>query len=217
MSEGFPVPPSPVKIAPEKIKEVLKPVEEKSSHTAPIEDKPGLKIQRAKPTTGNVVSVQRSYTGKKRSGISISAMQNKKIEKQETEAIEDLANIARTDFTINELMSKWNAFSHQLKEKGRQGLYVTLTKRKPVLKENFILEFTIDNEIQKIELEEERSNLLSFIRTELNNYGIQLKVLLSQEDNSVKHLSSKDKFMKMAEKNPALNDLREKLNLDIEY
>ena len=164
-----------------------------------------------------MVSVQRAYIGKKRSGISISAMQNEKIEKQEAEAIEDLTNKARTDFTLKELMSKWNAFSYQLKEKGRQGLYVTLTKRKPVLKENFILEFTIDNEIQKIELEEERSNLLTFIRTELNNYGIQLKVLLNQEDNSVKHLSSKDKFMKMAEKNPALHDLREKLNLDIEY
>jgi DNA polymerase III subunit gamma/tau len=164
-----------------------------------------------------VVSVQRAYIGKKRSGISISAMQNKKIEKQEAEAIEDLTNKARTDFTLKELMSKWNAFSYQLKEKGRQGLYITLTKRKPTLKENFILEFTIDSEIQKIELEEERSNLLTFIRTELNNYGIQLKVLLNQEDNSVKHLSSKDKFMKMAEKNPALHDLREKLNLDIEY
>ena len=144
-------------------------------------------------------------------------MQNKKIEKQEAEAIEDLTNKARTDFTLKELMLKWNAFSYQLKEKGRQGLYITLTKRKPTLKENFILEFIIDNEIQKIELEEERSNLLTFIRTELNNYSIQLKVLLNQEDNSVKHLSSKDKFMKMAEKNPALHDLREKLNLDIEY
>jgi len=164
-----------------------------------------------------VVSVQRKFAGKKRSGISISAMQNEKTEKQETEAIEDLTNKPRTDFTINELMSKWNAFSYQLKVKGRQGLYITLTKRKPTLKENLILEFIIDNEIQKIELEEERSNLLTFLRVELNNYGIQLKVLLSKEDNSVKHLSSKDKFLKMAEKNPALHDLREKLNLDIEY
>jgi len=41
--------------------------------------------------------------------------------------------------------------------------------------------------------------------------------LLSKEDNSVKHLSSKDKFLKMAEKNPALDELRERLNLDIEY
>jgi len=144
-------------------------------------------------------------------------MQNEKTEKQETEAIEDLTNKPRTDFTINELMSKWNAFSYQLKVKGRQGLYITLTKRKPRLKENLILEFIIDNEIQKIELEEERSNLLTFLRVELNNYGIQLKVLLSEEDNTVEHLSSKDKFLKMAEKNPALHELREKLNLDIEY
>jgi len=164
-----------------------------------------------------VVSVQRKFAGKKRSGISISAMQNEKTEKQETEAIEDLTNKPRTDFTINELMSKWNAFSYQLKVKGRQGLYITLTKRKPRLKENLILEFIIDNEIQKIELEEERSNLLTFLRVELNNYGIQLKVLLSEEDNTVEHLSSKDKFLKMAEKNPALHELREKLNLDIEY
>ncbi len=164
-----------------------------------------------------MVSVQRKFAGKKRSGISISAMQNEKTEKQETEAIEDLTNKPRTDFTINELMSKWNAFSYQLKVKGRQGLYITLTKRKPRLKENLILEFIIDNEIQKIELEEERSNLLTFLRVELNNYGIQLKVLLSEEDNTVEHLSSKDKFLKMAEKNPALHELREKLNLDIEY
>ena len=164
-----------------------------------------------------MVSVQRKFAGKKRSGISISAMQNQKKQEQEAEVVEDLSNKPKTEFTENELMSKWNAFSYQLKVKGRQGLYITLTKRKPTLKENFILEFTIDNEIQKIELEEERSNLLIFLRTELNNYGIQLKVLLSQEDNSVKHLSSKDKFMKMAEKNPALHDLREKLNLDIEY
>ena len=164
-----------------------------------------------------MVSVQRKFAGKKRSGISISAMQNEKTEKQETEAIEDLTNKPRTDFTINELMSKWNALSYQLKVKGRQGLYITLTKRKPRLKENLILEFIIDNEIQKIELEEERSNLLTFLRVELNNYGIQLKVLLSEEDNTVEHLSSKDKFLKMAEKNPALHELREKLNLDIEY
>jgi len=90
-------------------------------------------------------------------------------------------------------------------------------QKKPEIKQNFLLEFTIDNEIQNIELEDERSNLLTFLRVELNNYVIQLKVLVSKEDNSVKHLSSKDKFLKMADKNPALHELRERLNLDIEY
>ena len=215
----MPVPPNPVKVPQEKIKEIVKPVEDKAPETVPVDApaEPEHKIQGEKPKTGNVVGVQRAYTGKKRSGISISAMQNQKKEKQEAETIEDLTNKPRTEFTSNDLMSKWNAFAYQLKEKGRQGLYITLTKRKPELKENFLLEFTIDNEIQNIELEEERSELLTFLRTELNNYGIQLTIILSQEDNSVKHLSSKDKFMKMAEKNPVLHDLREKLNLDIEY
>ena len=49
----------------------------------PIEVEPELKIQGEKPKTGNVVSVQRAYIGKKRSGISISAMQNQKKQEQE--------------------------------------------------------------------------------------------------------------------------------------
>ena len=195
----------------------MKPFEEKSSDKVAIDVEPERKIQGEKPETGNVVSVQRGYIGKKRSGISISAMQNQKKQEQEAEVVEDLSNKPKTVFTSNELMSKWNAFAYQLKDRGRQGLYITLTKRKPEIKQNFLLEFTIDNEIQNIELEDERSNLLTFLRVELNNYGIQLKVLLSKEDNSVKHLSSKDKFLKMAEKNPALHELRERLNLDIEY
>jgi len=144
-------------------------------------------------------------------------MQSQKKEEKVADEIEDLSNKPRTSFTSNELMSKWNAFAYKLKDKGSQGLYVTLTKRKPELKENFHLELTVDADHQITKLEEERSNLLTFLREELNNYGIQLKVILSKEDNSVKHLSSKDKFMKMAEKNPALHELRERLNLDIEY
>lgn len=217
MSKGFPSPPNPIKVEPEKVQEVIKKNKEESVSKEVVEIKSEHTIQGEKPKTGNVVGVQRTYTGKKRSGISISAMQNQKKEEQEAEVVEDLSNKPRTEFTANELMSKWNAFAFQLKDRGRQGLYITLTKRKPEIKQNFLLEFTIDNEIQNIELEDERANLLTFLRVELNNYGIQLKVLLSKEDNSVKHLSSKDKFLKMAEKNPALHELRERLNLDIEY
>ena len=52
-----------------------------------VEIKTEPKIQGEKPKTGNVVGVQRTYTGKKRSGISISAMQNQKKEEQEAEGL----------------------------------------------------------------------------------------------------------------------------------
>ena len=81
--------------------------------------------------------MQRTYTGKKRSGISISAMQNQKKKSKKRKLVEDLSNKPKTEFTSNELMSKWNAFSYQLKVKGRQGLYVTLTKRKTKVKREF--------------------------------------------------------------------------------
>lgn len=183
------------------------------------EDKPEEEkvIQGEKPSIGNVIGVQKRYVGKKRAGISISALQNKKQEEKAADEAEDLTNKPRTPFTKDELVAKWKSFSYKLKDKGRQGLYITLSKRLPELKDDFQLEFEIDNEIQKIELEEERINLLTFLRSELNNYGISLKVILRETEDTVVHLSSKDKFLKMADKNPALHELRERMNLDVEY
>lgn len=163
-----------------------------------------------------VVGVQ-NYKRKVASTLSINGLKNQKKEEREEEEQEDFTNKPSAPFTLEELSSKWKSYGYQLKKSGRQSLYVTLSKRIPDIKDNFILEFEVDNEVQKMEMESEKSSLLSYLRSELNNYSISLSILLTEKDDSIKHLTNKDKFIKMAEKNSALNQLREKLNLDIEY
>lgn len=97
-------------------------------------------------------------------------------------------------------------------------MYATLSKRLPVLKPNFQIEFTIDSSVQQIDLDNERPELLSYLRKELNNYSISLSIILTEsEDTSMKYLSGRDRFLQMAEKNDSLHQLREQLGLDIEY
>ncbi len=97
-------------------------------------------------------------------------------------------------------------------------MYATLSKRQPELKENFEVVFTIDSAVQQINLDNERPNLLSFLRKELNNYGISLTIELTEKEaTSMKYLPGRERFLQMAEKNEVLHQLREKLGLDIEY
>jgi DNA polymerase-3 subunit gamma/tau len=97
-------------------------------------------------------------------------------------------------------------------------MYATLSKRLPVLKPNFEIEFTIDSSVQKIDLDNEKPAILGYLRKELNNYSISISIALTEsEDTSMKYLSGRDRFLQMAEKNDSLHKLREQLGLDIEY
>jgi len=134
------------------------------------------------------------------------------------DAKEDLSNKPRTPFTVEQLNAKWKAYTYRVQKEKRIRVYAALSKREPELKQNFEIEFTIDSSAQQTDLDNERPALLAFLRNELNNYGISLKVLLTEsDDSSMKYLSGKDRFLQMAEKNTSLHDLREKLGLDIEY
>jgi len=130
-----------------------------------------------------------------------------------------MSNKPSTAFTYEELMKFWLEFSEKLKAKGKGGMHATLNKYKPKLNsEDFSIDFDVDSELQKIEFQQQSQDFMSFIRKSLDNYSIQLNINVLALDETVKvHLGSKDKFLKMVEKNPDLDILREQFNLDIEY
>ncbi len=144
---------------------------------------------------------------------------SKKTEEQKAaeEQEEDLSKKPKTPFTQEQLNAKWKSYCYLIQKEGKGGLYATLTKHPVLVKDNFQLELVLDSEIQELELNASKSNLLSFLRKELNNYQIDLKTIINVNVKETKHLTNKDKFLQMAEKNPVLNSLRERLGLDIEY
>lgn len=136
-----------------------------------------------------------------------------KEKKQET----DLGQRPSTDFTEEELVSAWNKYAQEIKEEGKDSFHNALIKRPPILKENYEVVFMLDNKVQEEILIDQKSELLSHIRNMLNNFSIQLTYEMHEGEDTSEYLSNKDKFLKMAEKNPALLKLRENLDLDIDY
>lgn len=172
----------------------------------PKEDKPPIKV-----------AAFQQY--KRKSSFSIGgAIKDSAAVKKDEVQHEDLTNKPKTNFSIDELTAKWKSYSYKVQKDKRVGLHATLSKRLPVLKPNFEIEFTIDSSVQQIELDTEKPLLLGYLRRELNNYSISLTIILTDsDDSSMKYLSGRERFLQMADKNDSLHQLREKLGLDIDY
>jgi DNA polymerase-3 subunit gamma/tau len=91
-----------------------------------------------------------------------------------------------------------------------------MTKRKPVLLEDNKVTLDVDNAVQESEWNSERSDIHEYLRKELDNAAITVKmnVLKTKEDR--KPYTSMEKFKRMAEKNPSIEKFRKQLNLDID-
>ena len=167
-----------------------------------------------------IITPRKSSTIKKRSlTSSISGLRKQfneieeKVHKDEQELIK-----SNSKFSSRLLEEKWMNFAETRKKEGKMGLYTTLTKTSPVLSNDFLVEFHLDSEVQKMELQNETQSLLDFLRKELNNGSIQLKLHVSAlENQKISQLTSRERFFQMAEKNPDLHLFKEEFDLDIEY
>jgi hypothetical protein len=87
-----------------------------------------------------------------------------------------------------------------------------------IIEENQI-EFLVDNHVQVSDIANDKGNLLDFLREKLNNWRIQLKVVIDEAEakDGDSLYDPSDKFMAMAEKNPLLKDFKNRFDLDIEH
>lgn len=154
---------------------------------------------------------------RRKSTLSINDRKLRKEEEEEEKQKEALTGEARTDFSQAMLRNKWMQLARNLRKEGKESLYVTLTKHQPELEENFLVSFAIDSEVQLLELNELKADILSFIRQELQNFGVQLNFKMNKAQNVKKRETSKERYNKMVEKYPALDTLRKRFNMDLEY
>ena len=104
-------------------------------------------------------------------------------------------------------------FSNQ----GKTNLVLALNSNKPVLKENYIVEVTLSNTSQVELLNEEKLNVLGYLREKMNNDSIDIITNVVQSDKNDTPYTNSDKYKKMYEQNKNLAILGQKLGLDPDY
>jgi DNA polymerase-3 subunit gamma/tau len=123
--------------------------------------------------------------------------------------------LPREPVTQEQLAEAWKLFADSMNQAGKRSLFATLTLYNPQL-EGEQIHFKVANRVQDSDLKEIRAELMEFLRKRLQNFQLQLEVELAKSnEQKMKLLSEKDKYDKMVEKNPLLEELRKRLDLDL--
>ena len=124
----------------------------------------------------------------------------------------------KEEVTIEKVKAAWNLFIDIHKKSKRVSLVSTLTMCELELKGNVVI-FNVLNALQEVQLNDERTDLLFHLRKNVKNALIELsiKVIPSEDgDDAPKtFLTDKERYMDMVKKNPSLDDLRKRLDLDL--
>ncbi len=123
---------------------------------------------------------------------------------------------AATPFTQQELYLHWDTFAESIRSQSAP-LYAALKNARPVTGDDWLIRFTVGNKVVEDELNLRKTEMLAYLRTSLNNSRIRIRTEIAEQAPNLKPYTDKEKFERMSEKNPALRNLREDLDLEIEY
>ncbi len=118
--------------------------------------------------------------------------------------------------TVDQLKTEWNFFLEKLKREGRDSEYSTLNQQVE-FHEDLSIILTLPNSFQTHIIEGFQQELLTTLRTKLNNGKIQLKTEVEKIESKKMIYTNKEKFDYLAEKHPNLKELKMRLDLDTDF
>ena len=195
---------------------VKKPVES-SSKNETQKVNPELK-QFVEPPKPKIVLEKGIASAKKRtSGLSLKSIRAKKEhEIKQLDVVVDEENLPKEPFTQEELTNHWNLFVNEIEAKGQFNLASILSIDKPKLAEDGVtVKLTFPNATNKVEVERQSYDLMSYLRKSLNNYDINLDITVDEVMEKKYAYTPIEKYEKLKEKNPNIELLRKAFDLDV--
>lgn len=136
-----------------------------------------------------------------------------------SEAPPKFASPLRTEPVSQEkLESAWAAFLEATKSNDQLNFYTTL-RASSVMSEGSQLIVTVLNKLQESQIRESQLDMMRFMADALNNdelkLEIQLKPLDESSSASTEFMNDRERYDAMVSKNPNLDELRKRLDLDL--
>ena len=149
------------------------------------------------------------------SGLSLQAINAKKahVVKNNQDHIETDA-LPEEHFTEEEAQESWSSYAAHLRERGQLILASIMEADTPKLKGNKLV-LRYPNLSMKEDLVKAQGQVLEHIKASLKNYTIELEIHVDKAVQKKYAYTDHEKFLKLVEKNPAIDLLRR--NFDLEF
>ena len=172
------------------------------------------------PVTASETTLTKSISiktsGKKVSGLSLSSLKAKKehqLHKKDDHI--DESQLPKEPFTEEAMQVHWEAFVKKLDSDGRKILASSLATDIPKLLDDYTIWIELPNSTMKKEIEREQYDLMNYLRDQLKNHFIKLKITVNEEVAKKYAFTPEEKYQKLREKNPAIDILRKTFDLDL--
>ncbi len=147
------------------------------------------------------------------SSLSIKSLSRKKEEEQEVTTI-DYSKMPKDPFTEREIHQLWVTYTKELFAKGNNDIGSIVNSDKPKI-DGFNLKVTMPSKNMAKKLQTHKPELLNYLRKNTNNYSIELLIDINETVQKEFVYTNKEKFEKLAQKNPYLNTFKQRFDLDM--
>lgn len=179
--------------------------------SAPIENEPIVtQSQESAIQNSTPVSGQANV-----SALSLASIRAKK-EMQEAQKgmVKEEVHFPTEAFTETEMLDYWFKYAQRLTDKGYMIMASLLRISDPKLEGSKII-YELPNEGSKIDFDKEKPDLLGYLRGHLHNHEITIEVVVNESVKSKIAFTAQDKYNRLNEINPHLEELRRAFDLDL--
>jgi len=183
-----------------------------------VEENENLEIDLPKTFTKAIKIVNfKDNIQKKTISINPHSESEKQDEKEDNSVVQEEKRNEQA-FSQEYLNEKWMQYANEKENVGKHNLLSVLRDKKAILKENFNVCITLDNKVQEEVLNDEKTKIIGYLKTQLENDSISLTVDVTPlKEEEMKAYTAEDKFKKMVKKNPDLLNLKDKFDLEIDF
>lgn len=122
---------------------------------------------------------------------------------------------AREVFSYDRLLEVWSNYVQILKAADKINLFTILNNFAPVLLKPELIEISVESKTQEHLIQQESVELLNYLRNELKNFGVLVTYKQVERKLENRLYGNREKYDYLVNKNPKLDELRRRFNLDI--
>ena len=185
------------------------------SPNIPAEEKPKESLRVGPPPSATSISINIP----KANGLStlIPSLNDldRVAQEDESDGPKKVTGDAREPFSYDRLLEVWSIFTQKMKATDRINIYTILNNFAPTLLNPELIEISVESKTQEHLVQQESVELLNFLRNELRNFGVEVTYKLMERKIENRLYGNREKYEYLVGKNPKLDELRRRFNLDI--
>ncbi len=152
---------------------------------------------------------------RKVSAFSLASIRAKKELLESNKAnIKEVVQLPTESFNETDMLLHWTKYAEKLGEKGSRIMESLLLMNDPTL-EGTNITIELPNTGAKIDFESEKTALLGYLKGHLHNHDITIEVVVNESVENKFAFTAQDKFNRLNELNPHLEQLRRTFDLDL--